>query len=209
MKKGLALLVCALLAACALSLCSCNTLSELQNAVRYPDAYTLSYEVTDSEGTVTTVTKTVDADGNVYYKDAAKEAVYILDGSSYVAYQKNAEGVFERLTDSKLSKKAVEAETAGIDTYVQESKMQFMPTAKQESDAEMLGRTVHVYKLGVGSESTGSYHYYYVDKETGICLGIEVKNAALGQQLSDDGESLICVVFETENVQSVWDMIEQ
>lgn len=209
MKRGLAWIVCTLLAACALSLCSCNTLSELQNAVRYPDAYTLSYEVTDSEGTVTTVTKTVDANGNVYYKDATKEAVYILDGSSYVRYQKNAEGIFEKLSDSKLSKKAVEAETAGIDTYAQESKMQFMPTAKQESDAEMLGRTVHVYKLGVGSESTGSYHYYYVDKETGICLGIEVKNAALGQQLPDDGESFICVVFETENVQSVWDMIEQ
>ena len=81
MKRGLTWIVCALLAACALSLCSCNTLSELQNAVRYPDTYTLSYEVTDSEGTVTTVTKTVDANGNVYYKDAVKIALVRKCGS--------------------------------------------------------------------------------------------------------------------------------
>lgn len=209
MKKASTLLACVLLAVCALSLCSCNVLSGLQNAVRYPDAYTLSYEVTDAQGVVTTVTKTVDTNGNVYYKDASGEAVYIPDGDAFVKYQKNAEGIFEQLSDSKLTKKAVEAETAGIDAYAKESAKQFMPTATQEADTEKLGRACHVYSVGVGSETTGSYHYYYVDVETGICLGVEVKNAALGQNLPYDGESFICVVFETENVQNVAEYVQE
>lgn len=209
MKRFLKILVGIVLAVSALALSSCGILSDLNNAVQYPEAYSLSYEVTSEDGTIQTVTKTVDESGNVYYKNADAEAIYIRMGSSYVKYVKNEAGAFEAISESKLTKKAVEDETAGIATYAEESKNKFMPTAKQESNREMLGRTCEVYKLGVGTEENSSYTYYYVDQETGICLGIEVVNTALGQNIAHDGASFVCVEFLLEDIDDISNMINE
>ena len=207
MKKVFTILTCVVLAISALALSSCGVLSELKDAVKYPDSYRLSYEITSADGRVTTVTKAVDKNGNVYYAESDNETVYILEGSAYVRYEKNSDGVFEKTSGSKLTKKAVEAETSGINTYAEESKKQFMPTAKQENNTEILGRDCEVYKLGVGNESNSSYHYYYVDAQTGICLGVEVKNTALGNSVAHDGDSFVCVEFITDNVEDILGMI--
>ncbi len=206
MKKLTTVLICIVLVISALALSSCNIISDLNNAVKYPDSYLLSYEITSDDGIVSTVTKAVDEDGNVYYMDTDKESIYILDGSSYIRYEKK-NGEFVKTSGAKLTKTAMENETKAINTYAEKSKDSFMPTAKQESDTEMLGRSCKVYKLGVGNENTGSYTYYYVDSETGICLGTEVKNTALGNNVAYNGKSFICTEFYTENVPAVSKMI--
>ena len=207
MKKLFVSVICVILAVCGLALSSCGIISELENTVSYPDSYRLSYEVTSAEGNITTVTKAIDKDGNVYYADSNKETVYISDGSAYVRYEKNDDGVFEELTGSKLTRDTLESETSGIKAYAEVSKMKHMPTAKKEGDKEMLGRTCEVYKLGVGNKDNSSYHYYYVDKETGICMGVEVKNIALGNSVAHNGESFICAEFTTDNVENISEMI--
>lgn len=84
MKKIISILICLLLAILTPVLASCNIISQLQDAaVKYPESYSLSYEVTSAEGTIFTVTKTIDENGNVYYRNADKETLYILDGSGY------------------------------------------------------------------------------------------------------------------------------
>jgi hypothetical protein len=203
MKRFLALLACIALAFSAIALSSCGIISDLYNAVNYPESYTLAYEATSADGTIVTIVKTVDGNGNVYYKNADVEIVYILEGSGFIKYEKNEDGIFEKTSDVKLTKSAVENETSGINTYAEKSLNKFMPTAKQESDVEMLGRICEVYKLGVGNESNSSYTYHYVDKETGICLGVETKNTALGTAVPHNGESFICIGFSVADIADV------
>lgn len=203
MKRFLALLACIALAFSAIALSSCGIISDLNNAVNYPESYTLAYEVTGADGTIVTIVKTVDGNGNVYYKNADVETVYILEGSGFIKYEKNEEDIFEKTSDVKLTKSAMENETSGINTYAEKSLNKFMPTAKQESDVEMLGRICEVYKLGVGNESNSSYTYHYVDKETGICLGVETKNTALGTAVPHNGESFICIDFSVADISDV------
>ena len=206
MKK---IIVC-LLAICALlSFASCGKLSDLNTAVTYPDEYSITYEVTASDGTISTIKKSVDKNGNIFYKDATHEVIYLRDSSSYVKYEKTADGVFVKNSDEKYTKKAAEEATSEIKAYTEESKNKFMPTAKQESDTEMFGRSCEVYKLGVGTENNSSYTYYYVDKETGICLGTKTKNTALGNEVAHDGASFMCIEFLVDNVDDISKLIQQ
>lgn len=209
MKRILALILCVVLGVSALALSSCNIISDLANAVTYPDSYLLSYEVTNADGTIFTITKMVDDNGNVYYRNADVEIVYILEGSGYVKYEKNEMGEFARTSDTKLTKTAMDNETKEICSYAEKSLNKFMPTATQEADAEMLGRVCEVYKIGVGDEDNSSYHYYFVDNETGICLGMEVKNTALGSNVPHNGESFICTEFTVGNVYNIEDVISK
>ncbi len=203
MKKAFSVIVCIALAMSALLLTSCDIISDLTDAVKYPDSYTLTYEVTSAEGIITTISKTVDKNGNVYYKNAETEVVYIKDGSGFIKYEKSGDGIFAKTSDSKITKKVMEEETAEICSYAEESKMKLMPSVKQESDTQMLGRECEVYKLGVGTENNSSYTYYYVDKETGICLGKQTKNTALGTDVSSDGDSFVCTEFSVDDILDV------
>lgn len=205
MKK---IIVCLLTICALLSFASCSMLSDLNTAVKYPDAFSITYEVTSSDGTISTIKKTVDENGNVFYKDSTHEVIYLLEASSYVKYEKNADGVFVKHSGEKYTKKAVEEATSGIKAYAEESKNKFMPTATQESDTEMLDRTCEVYKLGVGTENNSSYTYYYVDKETGICLGTETKNTALGNTVAYNGERFMCTEFLVDNIDDISKLIK-
>lgn len=191
-----------------IALCSCNTLSDLNNVVKYPDSYSLAYEVTSSDGIICTVKKAVDESGNVYYKDSDKEIIFILKDSYYIKYEKNDDGAFIANTNEKYTKKAVEEATDGIKHYAEQSKNKFMPTAKQEDDTQLLGRTCEVFSLGVGTENNNSYTYYHIDKETGICLGVQTKNTVFGQTASSERESFICTELSFTNVDVISKLVK-
>ncbi len=198
MKK----IILCLLAACSVLVTSgCGILSDMNNTVEYPDAYSITYEVTNMDGVVTTLSKTVDKDGNVYVKAADLECLYIKEGNSYQLYEKEENGTFVSSGDERYTRKAVDSATSQIDEYAKESLKQFMPTAKKEGKQEVAGRSCQVYKLGVGGENNSAYYYYFVDEATGICLGVNVRYTALGQEVANSENTFICTNFETENVQ--------
>ena len=68
MKKLVALFTCAIALIATLAFSSCSIMKNLENAVIYPESYSITYEVTTAEGIVKSLTKTVDANGNVYTK---------------------------------------------------------------------------------------------------------------------------------------------
>lgn len=209
MKRIISIIISSILAVTALTLSSCNTLTELKDAVTYPESYSITYEVTSAEGIINTVTKTVDEQGNVYIRTSDKEQLYLVENDSYTLYEKNEEGTFKAVGNEKYTKKSVNEATDQISAYAEESKKQFMPTAKKEGDKELAGRSCHVFGLGVGNEDNGAYYYYYVDSETGICLGMEVRQTALGQELEYTGESFVCTEFVTESIEDLSRMIAE
>ena len=189
-----------------LGFCSCNTqiLKDLNGAVALPDSYAIAYEVTAEDGIVFTVAKTVDGEGNVYFKNKDEEKLFIKSGDSFLLYEKDEDGVFTlRDEDVKYTAKAVDEATAAFLDYAEQSKNQFMPTAKQEGEETLLGRTCTVYKLGVGNDNTGVTYSYYVDGETGVCLGMDSDMAAAGITLGQSGEIFTCTAFVTEEIPSL------
>ncbi len=204
MKKRIFVFICAVVAIAMLMLSSCSIIGDLRNAVEYPSVYTLSYVVTTSDGSIYTVTKTVDNNGSVYYKDLDTEKLYINDNGSYTLYERNEEGTFVASGEEKYTKKVVDEETSGISEFAEASKMKLMPTAKNEGMETVVGRSCDVYKLGVGNDDNGAYYYYYVDAETGICLQLEARHSALGQDVTVDSDTFICTEFITENVEDLY-----
>lgn len=52
---------------------------------KLPEQYFISYEVAGEDGVVETISKAVDLQGNIYYKNE-KEYLFIWDGSNYILY---------------------------------------------------------------------------------------------------------------------------
>lgn len=203
MKKLVTLITCAIALIATLTFSSCSIMKNLENAVIYPKTYSITYEVTTAEGIVKTLTKTVDEKGNVYTNNGESEQLFINSNGTYTLYQKDENGTFIANQTQKYTKKVVDEKTAEVNAYSEESKKQFMPTAKLDGRDFVLGRECNVFKIGVGGKNNSAYYYYYADKVTGICLKLEIKHTALGQEVPHNTQTFVCTSFITENVQDL------
>ena len=89
MKKLVALFTCAIALIATLAFSSCSIMKNLENAVIYPESYSITYEVTTAEGIVKSLTKTVDANGNVYTNNGENEQLFINQNGTYTLYERN------------------------------------------------------------------------------------------------------------------------
>lgn len=192
------------LTACSANISDNNIAETVNNSVTYPEQYSITYEVEASTGVVRTITKTVDADGNVYFVSGETEKLYIKDGESYEIYERDDNGVFT-VTDEQTAynRMYVDSDTAEFISYAEQSKKQFIPGMESIGEEEILGRTCLVYGVVLGNDNTGISYSFYVDKETGICLGFDSDKSAAGFELGTDGEVFICTEFITEDVASL------
>lgn len=196
----ISIVICMITIATSFGLISCDIAESINNSVVYPESYSITYEITSADGVITTVTKTVDANGNVYINNANEEKLYIKENNTYYLYKKDENGIFTTLGYIKYTKEAVDKATADITKYSEESKNQFVPTAKLDGESTVAGRRCNIYKLGVGGDNNNAYYYYHIDAETGICLELEVSMTALGSSVEYDGETFICTEFITDNI---------
>ena len=201
MKKILTIILMLTITLTALT--SCGIINKVENAVTYTESYSITYEITTTEGLIYTITKTVDSDGNIYYKDINNEKLFIKDNDSYTFYQKNTDGNFEVENDAKYTIEAVEKELYVFNSYAQQTTDIFIPTARRTGESTVVGRTVDIYRIGVNLLAISFYHIYYVDQETGICLGVDVENKVFGNEVKDNEETFVCVSFDTENVEDL------
>lgn len=211
MKNFKKILVLALVLVAVAAFVGCNlpSVEDVKGLVVYPEQYSITYEIESKGGTITTVQKIVDGEGNVYFKSGDNEQLYIKDGDRYVLYQKDQNGKFVTFAGSTYTQSYVEEQTKQFASYVEASRNQMMPTAKKSGTAQVLERECDVFTITVGSEKTGVCYSYYVDRETGICLGYESGMSAAGFDLGADNDVFRCVEFVSENVQSLKTLIEE
>lgn len=183
---------------------------EIDNSVTLPEQYSITYEVETPEGVIRTIKKTVDADGNVYFKSGDIEKLFVKDGNLYALYTKDADGNFTALdTSNAYNQSYVDTETAGFMTYAEQSKKQFIPGMESSGEEVRLERTCLVYTIKLGGDNTGISYSFYVDKDTGICLGFESDKHIAGSDLGADGEVFRCTEFVTENIESLKNLISE
>lgn len=196
------------LAACGYNIFDNNIADTINTSVTIPEQYSISYEIEDATGVVRTMTKTVDADGNVYFSYGEKEKLFIKDGDLYQLYQKDSNEEYKATgAQAAYNQTFVDSETADFLTYAEQSKKQFIPGIKSNGEQEVVGRTCYVYGVALGSEKTGVSYSFYVDKETGICLGFESGKSAAGVDLGIDGAIFTCTEFITENIPSLAELL--
>ena len=119
-----------------LALSSCGIINKVENAVViYPEAYRITYEITTPEGLIHAMTKTVDGNGNVYFKSTGREQLFLNDNGSYTLYEKNADGVFSAIDGAKYTREAVENEVALFDQYAKQTTNKFIPTARHTGES--------------------------------------------------------------------------
>ncbi|MBQ7344361.1 MAG: hypothetical protein IJW53_06350 [Clostridia bacterium] len=206
MKKIVSLIITLAIAVTALA--SCGIIDRVESAVVYPDTYSITYEITTVEGLIHTVTKTVDSNGNIYFKSIEDEKLFIKDNDSYTLYEKNADNKFAKTDGARYTKEAVEKELELFDSYVKRTTDKFIPTARRTGETSVVGRTADTYKIGVNLLAVSFHHIYYVDQATGICLGADVVNKTFGNETKDNEETFICVAFDTEMVEDLSSYIQ-
>lgn len=205
MKKTIliALSIILTLALVAVSFSSCGIISKVENAVTYPDTYSITYKITTAEGLIHTLTKTVDSNGNIYFKSIDSEKLFINNSGAYTVYIKNSDGTFAAVEGAKYTREAVEKELELFDSYTEQTTNKFIPTARKTGTKSIAGRTADVYKIGVNLLAVSFFHYYYVDQESGICLGVEAINTVFGNETKANEETFVCVEYVTENIENL------
>ena len=191
-----------------MGLASCGIIDKVENAVVYPDTYSITYEITTVEGLIHTVIKTVDASGNIYYKSIDEEKLFINNDGAYTFYKKNSDGDFGKVDGARYTAEAVEKELEPFDSYAKRTTDKFIPTARSIGETTVTGRAADTYRLGVNLFAVSFYHVYYVDQATGICLGVDVVNTVFGSEAKDNEETFVCVEFVTENIEDLEKMVQ-
>lgn len=205
MKKIILLALCAAMLLPALA--SCGIINKVENAVTYPESYSITYEIRTAEGLIHTITKTVDEDGNVYLKSIDDEKLFINVDGSYSLYKKNADGGFSLVDGAKYTAEAVENELSSFSFYAKQATDKFIPTARRTDEVTVAGRAADTYRLGVNLLAVSFRHIYYIDKETGVCLGVDIRNTVFGKSIEANEEVFVCTEYITDNIDSLTNKI--
>lgn len=193
-----------------LSGCDSDIARTINESVTLPEQYSITYEVETTTGEVRTVRKIQDADGNVYFLSGNEEMLFIKDGDLYALYEKDFSGEYvARGIQAAYNEAYVDSVSAEFLDYAERSIKKFIPGIEQTGEQEVLGRTCLVYGVTVGAESTGVTYTFFVDKETGICMGWDEIKKVSGHDLGTDGEEFTCTEFVTENIPSLKDLITE
>lgn len=73
MKRIIKSIVLGLIGAAALSFFGCSAENTVNRHISLPEQYSITYEVESGVGTISTVRKIVDSEGNTYFQDSAGE----------------------------------------------------------------------------------------------------------------------------------------
>lgn len=73
---------------------------EINQSVSFPDQYSITYQVLNSDGTITTVSKAKDTSGSIYYRSGEVEKLYVCVSSNHFnLYEKDDSGEFKLVSD--------------------------------------------------------------------------------------------------------------
>lgn len=164
---------------------------------KLPKQYFITYEVSDKDGVVTTFSKAVDVNGNIYYK-ADEEYLFMRDGEIFSLYQRDGEQ-FTQQTDKKYQAGYVENLTKEFEEYVKRANLNTGGIAKFIEEGEVAGRKCNVYEIAVKVVNFEQIYRFAVDQDTYICLNWESEKNISGFEETGEG-SFTCTRFETEGV---------
>lgn len=164
---------------------------------KLPRQYFITYEITDEKGIISTISKAVDSEGNIYYKNT-EEYLFINNGNDYILY-KPVNGKFEPCANEKYGLNYIDELTKEFNTYTDKLNFLNMSAIKYIGESVISDRPCDIYSVSVGFINFKQQYTYAIDKETFACLSCESKKDISGSKLSG-GENFLCVRFNTNNI---------
>ena len=196
MKKIIAFLalIC-IISTLALTGCSSFT-REIIEFVELPDQYYIEYEVVGDDGTVKTIARGRDANGNYYYRASGVETIYLIDGEYYTAYDMSDGEYIVR--EDRVKESLIKEETNAFETYSNKSMETISGVYDQVEGSELFGRECDNFTLSLNILIYVQSYTMAVDRESGVCLSFWGTSTVLGMETAKNGFE--CVSFETEDV---------
>lgn len=173
-----------------------------EHAANFPSEYSITYEVQEPEtNTIAQITKTCDADGNIYYSDEDQTILFLKDGDHFSMYEKNEEGDFTETTGNTLyTEDYVASATAEFTELAEQSKMQYTPGFEETGESSVADRTCRVFENKIGIAGMNTTYVLQVDEETGICLGYQILAETGIFDAETDKTTFSCTNFTDEDV---------
>ena len=192
--KKFALMLLAAVFAIALVSCDLPSYEEINGAVELPDTYSITYQIREKGGAIRTVAKTRDGEGNVYFRSGDEEYIFIKDGIGFAEYKKDEYGTFVK-SGAVMDGSYVNEVTKEFTSLAEKSLMKLVPGIEEDGETELLGRACRVYSVKLGGDGHNLTYSYYVDIETGICLGFETEAILGNVSIEPDEEIFVCIEF--------------
>lgn len=188
--------VCIMVVMCFASCGLTNLANQIINSVSYQGEYLIEYQISNDDGTVTSISKGVDQFGNVYYKDENGEFLFVKNNVAYDEY-KSQYGAFEKTGNSYTEKKVNEL-TEKFDTYAEKSREKFNGKYEKGDQVEYQGKLCTEYTLKLNIVFYTQTYTMLVEEETGICLNYYGTSKVFFFETGKSGFE--CVKYETENL---------
>ena len=200
MKKVISIsAVCLVVLMGVFCLASCGALDfakQIRESVAYPSEYLIEYQITNEDGTVTSISKGVDAYGNCYYKDSSAEYIFVKKNVAYEEYQ-CIDGTWIK-TGNQYTEAKVNELTENFDTYAEKSREKFNGQYQELGQKTHLGKVCTEYTLKLKIGTFEQTYDMLIENETGICLkysGISTVSSFETQKVGFE-----CVKFETKDL---------
>ena len=175
---------------------------EKENLVTEPEEYSITYEVQEPEdGTITLVTKTCDAEGNIYYSNGERELLFLNEQGRYKLYERSGEDDFTESAVGKLyTSDYIEGETGEFNECAEQTEKQSAPGFSETDETSIAGRTCRVFENTMGVAGMNVTYVLTVDKETGVCMGWDEVSETGSFDAETSEELFSCTEFITEDV---------
>lgn len=194
----------AILAMSVLSLTGCQMGSldteQLMQEVSMPEEYIITYEIETATGEIQTVTKGVDADGNIYFKSPDEELLFVKNSDRYTQYELSRETSKEKASSAEYNINHVNNATRQFNECVEKSESKYSGGAERVGDVTVAGVICDEYEINVTVANFTQMYTFAVDKENDICLRWTDTTSIGSYDASEGNESFECTEFITENV---------
>lgn len=183
----------------SLAAVSIETWEAMAGMISFPEEYLISYDVSLEDGTIITITKGRDAQGNIYYRDADTEAVFVKSGTAYQFYTMNKDGELQEEKSSKYKEEYVEKATKDFLDCAKQNSIMASGSAKDEGTIVIAERECNYYSVSVGFANFVQTYEYAFDQKTGICLA-KAEQKSISGHTSENNEGFVCTEFKTTDV---------
>lgn len=202
-KHNFAIAAIAALSALVLSMTGCRSgtldTRRLMEDVSMPDEYLITYEIETAEGEFQTVTKGVDADGNIYYRSQEEEALFVKNGGKYAGYELSGGASGDETSTGEYNIDYVDNATARFTELVENSKSKYSGGAERIGETTVAGAVCDEYEISVTVANFTQKYNFAVSKDYDICLSWNDATSVGGYDASDGNENFVCTEFIVEN----------
>lgn len=167
--------------------------------VTFPTEYMISYDVACEDGSIITIARGRDLAGNIYYKDAEVEEVFVKSGMNYNLYTKDESGTFTEERNTKYRDEYIDKATKEFLECAKQNSVMAASSAKNEGNITIAERNCNYYSIRVGFANFVQSYEYAFDEETGICLA-KTEQKEISGHIQEGDSGFTCIEFQTSNV---------